>query len=211
MHTVLIVDDSDFLRVAIRNLLEKHGFTVVGEAHNGKVGLDMYKELRPNAVVMDVTMEEMDGITACGEINKFDPGAVVVVLSAIVGQKEHQEAALKNGARAILQKPFGMKRLHEVIKECLQPHEDEVSTTVPEEEIVEDIKYLAEQMAIIKMACTNEREIYAYEALTGLRDRQWLPRTENHINRIRRMIYKEGDFKAAARVVDTMLEMLTAQ
>ena len=208
MHTVLIVDDSDFLRIAIRNLLVKHGFDVVGEAPNGMEGLALYKKLKPNEVIMDVTMDVMDGITACGEINKYDPNAVVIILSAIIGQKEHQEAAWKNGAKAVLAKPFGLKRLHEVIHEQLTPLTVTAQENTTALHVEEDVKFLAEQLAIVKIACSNEREIYAYDALTSLKERQWKPQTTSAIETLRRMIYAEGDFKSAMQVVDDVLDTL---
>ena len=62
MKSVLIVDDSRVSRKMLRNMLEVTGFTVAGEAINGKEGFDLYKRLSPDVVTMDITMPEMNGI-----------------------------------------------------------------------------------------------------------------------------------------------------
>ena len=62
MKTVLLVDDTDFMRKSQRDILSKHGYTVVGEAKNGIEAVGMYKELKPELVIMDIDMPEMDGL-----------------------------------------------------------------------------------------------------------------------------------------------------
>ena len=61
---VLIVDDAAFMRMMLRDILSKNGFEIVGEAENGKIAVQMYEELKPDVVTMDITMPEMDGIAA---------------------------------------------------------------------------------------------------------------------------------------------------
>ena len=65
---VLIVDDAAFMRMMLRDILSKNGFEIVGEAENGKIAVQMYEELKPDVVTMDITMPEMDGIAAVKEI-----------------------------------------------------------------------------------------------------------------------------------------------
>ncbi len=83
---VLITDDAAFMRATLRKVLEKEGFEVVGEAANGKEAVELYKQLKPDLVTMDITMPVMNGIDAIKEIMAIDPEAKIVVCSAM-GQK----------------------------------------------------------------------------------------------------------------------------
>lgn len=105
MKKVLIIDDAQFMRLAIKNILVKHNFEVVAEAENGRVGLNKYKELRPDLVTMDITMPEMTGIEALKEIMAYDPEAKVVMVSAM-GQEHMVMEAIQNGAKSFIVKPF---------------------------------------------------------------------------------------------------------
>ncbi|MDD3853848.1 MAG: response regulator, partial [Syntrophomonadaceae bacterium] len=80
---VLIVDDAAFMRMMIKDILSKNGYEVVGEAENGHVAIEKYKELKPDLVTMDITMPEMDGIAAVKEIRDFDSSARVIMCSAM--------------------------------------------------------------------------------------------------------------------------------
>ena len=105
MKTVLIVDDAAFMRLSIKNMLEKNGYSVVGEAENGLVAVQKYSELKPNLVTMDITMPEMDGLTALKTIRMMDPNATVVMLSAM-GQQAMVKDAVLLGAKGFVVKPF---------------------------------------------------------------------------------------------------------
>lgn len=80
---VLIVDDAAFVRFAMKNMLEKNGYEVVGEAPDGSSAILQYKKLRPDFVTMDITMPGINGIETLKEIKKFDPNAVIVMVSAM--------------------------------------------------------------------------------------------------------------------------------
>ncbi|MBP1753682.1 MAG: cheY2 [Firmicutes bacterium] len=105
MKRVLIVDDAAFMRMAIKNILVKHDFEVIDEAENGLVGLNKYKELRPDLVTMDITMPEMTGLEALKEIIAFDPNAKIVMVSAM-GQEQMVMEAIRSGAKSFIVKPF---------------------------------------------------------------------------------------------------------
>jgi len=105
MARVLIVDDAAFMRISIKNMLTKNGYEVVGEAENGKVGVEKYKELKPDIVTMDITMPEMSGLDALKEIIKFDPAAKVVMVSAM-GQEAMVRDSVISGAKTFIVKPF---------------------------------------------------------------------------------------------------------
>lgn len=105
MKKVLIVDDAAFMRTSIRRMLENNGFEVVGEAENGLVGIEKYKELNPDAVTMDITMPEMGGIEALKVIKQYDPMAKIVILSAM-GQEPMVMDAVISGAKSFIVKPF---------------------------------------------------------------------------------------------------------
>ncbi|AGF57376.1 MULTISPECIES: response regulator [Clostridium] len=105
MKKVLVVDDAAFMRLSLKTSLEKNGYEVVGEADNGLKAVEMYKMLKPEIVTMDITMPEMDGIEALGEIMKYDPKAQVIMLSAM-GQEVKIKEAVLLGAKGFVVKPF---------------------------------------------------------------------------------------------------------
>jgi two-component system chemotaxis response regulator CheY len=105
MARILIVDDAAFMRITIKNMLKKSSHEVVGEAENGKVAVERYKLLNPDIVTMDITMPEMDGITALKEIIKIDPSAKVIMVSAM-GQEAMVREAVMSGAKGFIVKPF---------------------------------------------------------------------------------------------------------
>ncbi|EEG76493.1 response regulator [Dethiobacter alkaliphilus] len=115
---VLITDDTAFMRMTLRNILEKNGYEVVGEAEDGQVSVDKYKELRPDLVTMDITMPNMDGITAIKKIMETDPGAKIVVCSAM-GQKALVIEALNAGARDFIVKPFQADRIINAVQKVI--------------------------------------------------------------------------------------------
>lgn len=111
---VLVVDDTLFMRVKLKALLQKLDCEIVGEAGNGQQAIEQYQLLKPDIVTMDITMPEMDGLTALRHIKKIDPGAIVVMISAL-GQEEAVTDAIKAGARHFIIKPFQDDKVREVI------------------------------------------------------------------------------------------------
>lgn len=117
-NTILIVDDAAFMRMMIKDILTKNGFEVVGEANDGLQAVEKYKELTPDLVTMDITMPEMDGITALKEIKSFDPNAKVIMCSAM-GQQAMVIDAIQAGAKDFIVKPFQADRVVEAISKTL--------------------------------------------------------------------------------------------
>lgn len=107
---VLTVDDAVFIRVTLRQMLERHGYEVVGEAGNGVEGIAKYKELQPDLVTMDITMPEMDGIEALREIKQINPQAKVIMISAM-GQEKSVKESIVAGASGFILKPFNEEQV----------------------------------------------------------------------------------------------------
>jgi two-component system chemotaxis response regulator CheY len=115
---VLIVDDAAFMRMMIKDILTKNGFEVVGEAENGVKAVEKFQELRPDLTTMDITMPEMDGISAVKQIRKIDAGAKVIMCSAM-GQQAMVIEAIQSGARDFIVKPFQPDRVLEAIRKAI--------------------------------------------------------------------------------------------
>ena len=115
---VLITDDALFMRVTLKNLLTKNGYEVVGEALNGRESVEMYKSLKPDLVTMDIVMPDMGGIDAVREIIKEDPGAQILMCSAM-GQQALVIEAIQAGARDFVVKPFQPSRVLEAVQRVL--------------------------------------------------------------------------------------------
>ena len=107
---VMIVDDAAFMRMKLKDILEKNGYTVVAEAQNGVEAIEKYKAEKPNLVTMDITMPEMDGVEALKEIKAFDSAARVVMCSAM-GQQGMVMDAIRLGAVDFIVKPFDSDRV----------------------------------------------------------------------------------------------------
>ena len=116
--TILVVDDAAFMRMMIRDILIREGYTIQ-EAVNGRDAVEKYTESRPDLVTMDITMPEMDGIEALLAIKERDPGARILMVSAM-GQQKLIVEALEAGALDFLVKPFQPTKVLETVKKCLQ-------------------------------------------------------------------------------------------
>lgn len=117
-NRILVVDDAAFMRMMIKDILDKNGFEIVGEAADGHEAIEKFKELKPDLVTMDITMPEMDGITALKEIKAIDPTAKIIMCSAM-GQQAMVIDAIQAGAKDFIVKPFQADRVIEAIKKTL--------------------------------------------------------------------------------------------
>jgi len=118
MAKVLIVDDAAFMRMMLKDILSKEGYEIVGEAENGAIAIEKYKELTPDLVTMDITMPEIDGIQAVKEIKKINSAATVVMCSAM-GQQSMVIEAIQSGAKDFIVKPFQKERVLEAVQKAL--------------------------------------------------------------------------------------------
>jgi two-component system chemotaxis response regulator CheY len=112
---ILIVDDSSIMRKMIKQTLESEQHSVVGEAKNGKDAVELYKNLNPDVVTMDITMREMDGFAAAKEILEVDPEAQIIFLSNL-DEKKYSQEAKRAGAKGYLNK-HNAKAIVNLIKE----------------------------------------------------------------------------------------------
>lgn len=119
MANILICDDAMFMRTMLKDIVTKNGFTVVGEAANGKEAYELYKSLKPDIVTMDITMPEVDGIEGLKEIIKFDPRAKVVMCSAM-GQQALVVESIQSGAKDFVVKPFQAEHVVEALEKVIK-------------------------------------------------------------------------------------------
>lgn len=95
---ILICDDAAFMRMMIKDILTKNGYNIVGEAENGAKAVEKYAELKPDLVLMDITMPEMDGIEALKKIKAADANASIIMCSAM-GQQAMVIESIQSGAK----------------------------------------------------------------------------------------------------------------
>ena len=116
--SILICDDAAFMRMMIKDILTKNGYIIAGEAENGIKAVEKYKEVKPDLVLMDITMPELDGIGALKHIKELDPNASVIMCSAM-GQQAMVVEAIQSGAKDFIVKPFQADRVLEAVKRVM--------------------------------------------------------------------------------------------
>jgi two-component system chemotaxis response regulator CheY len=115
---ILIVDDAAFMRSMLKGIFTDHGFEIAGEAAAGDEAVRLYRELSPDAVTMDIIMPGKNGLQALREIIAFDPGARVVMCSAL-GQEALIIQAIEAGALDFIVKPFKPALVIDVMRRVL--------------------------------------------------------------------------------------------
>lgn len=118
MKKVLTVDDAAFIRLTLRNILEKLDYVEVHEAASGSEALHKYKELKPDLVTMDITMSDMTGIEALKRIREFDEKAKIIIISAL-GEESMVKEAVLAGAISFIVKPFREEYVFNTAKKVL--------------------------------------------------------------------------------------------
>lgn len=116
--SILICDDAAFMRMMIKDILTKNGYSIAGEAENGIRAVEKYNETKPDLVMMDITMPEMDGIQALKRIKSTDPGANIIMCSAM-GQQAMVIESIQCGAKDFIVKPFHADRVIEAVKKAI--------------------------------------------------------------------------------------------
>ncbi len=115
---ILICDDAAFMRMMIKDILTKNGYNVAAEAENGAKAVEKYNEVKPDLVLMDITMPEMDGIQALKKIKENDPSALVIMCSAM-GQQAMVLESIQAGAKDFIVKPFQADRVLEAVQKVV--------------------------------------------------------------------------------------------
>ena len=110
MAKILTADDAAFMRKVIKDTLTKAGYTEIYEAEDGAIAVEKYNELKPDLVLMDITMPNMDGLEALKAIRAKDGSANVVMCSAM-GQESMVMDAVRSGAKDFIVKPFKPERV----------------------------------------------------------------------------------------------------
>jgi len=140
--TVLIIDDAYFMRNLIRKVLREEGYDVVGEAKNGKEGIKLYFELKPDIVTMDINMPDISGIEATRQILSKDPNAKIIAVTGS-NKDEDKTEMMKAGAMEYLKKPFQpaflLSKIENILQEQKEVEQEEIVTTVEEAPVTEDV------------------------------------------------------------------------
>ncbi|MEG0541679.1 MAG: response regulator [Angelakisella sp.] len=115
---IMIVDDAAFMRMMIKNALTGNGYTELLEAADGEIALETYKNEKPDLVIMDITMPNMDGLQALQAIKALDKNAKIVMCSAM-GQEAMVVDAIRFGALDFIVKPFKPDRILQTVAKVL--------------------------------------------------------------------------------------------
>ncbi|BAH41531.1 response regulator [Brevibacillus brevis] len=119
MNTILIVDDTAFTRLVLRNMFEKLGIEVVAEADSGEEAVRNYCLYRPSLVIMDITMPGMNGLVASRKIIELDKNAKIIICSA-VARRDTVIKAIQAGARDFIAKPLQFERIEWAVQHLLE-------------------------------------------------------------------------------------------
>lgn len=118
MAKVMICDDAAFMRMMIKDILVKNGYEIAAEAENGLKAVEQYPEAKPDLVLMDITMPEVDGIEAVRRIKTLDSNANIIMCSAM-GQQAMVIEAIQAGAKDFIVKPFKADRVLEAVRKVI--------------------------------------------------------------------------------------------
>ncbi len=117
-YRILVIDDARYIFKAVKMALEPQGFEIVGHAENGKIGIEMYDELKPDLVTLDVTMPVMDGIETATVLFKKEPRPKIILMSAIADEGL-RKSARDIGIKYFAPKPFTPEDLCQKVLDCL--------------------------------------------------------------------------------------------
>ena len=118
MAKIMLVDDAAFMRMMLNKALTANGYSDFIEAQDGAEAVKKYDEEKPDMVIMDITMPNMDGLQALKKIRENDPNAKVVMCTAM-GQEGMVVDAIKSGAKDFVVKPFNEERIAQTVNKIL--------------------------------------------------------------------------------------------
>lgn len=119
-RTILVVDDFDDTRLLLRTWLERRGFNVI-EAQNGKQAIAAAQTSRPDLIIMDVEMPELDGLSATRQIRQMDQlGNVPVLAVSAYGAEQFRDEALAAGCNEYVSTPFEPDELERLIRDFVR-------------------------------------------------------------------------------------------
>ncbi|MGB9930012.1 MAG: response regulator [Methanosarcina sp.] len=121
MARIMIVDDAEFMRMIIKDILVMHGHEIVAEVSDGEEAIQTYLEIKPDLVLMDIIMPDMDGKEALKKLLTIDPAAKVVMCSSL-GQQALITESIKIGAMGFIVKPFESSGMLDVIRKIAEPN-----------------------------------------------------------------------------------------
>jgi len=105
MARTLLIDDAEYANDLMQLILEAGGHEVAGTARDGYEGIEKYKQLNPDLVILDIIMPRMGGLECIREIRDIDPEAKILVISGD-GQEEHVKLLIIGGAQGYITKPY---------------------------------------------------------------------------------------------------------
>ncbi len=116
---ILLADDLSFMRMVQKEILSERGYNIIGEASDGIEAVEKYKKLKPDVVILDITMPNMNGLEAMKKILDFDPEAKIIICSAL-GQQKLIVEAIKAGVKDFIVKPFKPERMFSAIEKAIK-------------------------------------------------------------------------------------------
>lgn len=137
MLKILVVDDSLIIRKNVKKYIVNLGHSVAGEAKNGKDAIEQCKKLQPDLITMDITMPDMDGITAVQKIREFDTDVNIVMITSH-GQEEMVVSSLKSGAQGYLLKPVNETKLSVAIGNIYEGYKEDDEEFLDDEDLLDE-------------------------------------------------------------------------
>ncbi|WP_455757385.1 response regulator [Sulfurimonas sp.] len=137
MLNILVVDDSLIIRKNIKKYITSLGHSIVGEAKNGTQAIEFCKELKPDLITMDITMPDMDGITAVKHIREFDKDVNIIMVTSH-GQEEMVVMSLKSGAQGYLLKPINEEKLAHSIGNIYEEYAQDTDDELLDDDLIDD-------------------------------------------------------------------------
>jgi len=119
MADILVADDSDAIRLVLKDILQIGEHNIIAEATNGAESVDLYKQYHPELMLLDLAMPQKDGLTVVKEIISYDPNAKIILITASDDEKVIRKC-LEEGAISYISKPFDFNIVLETIKKITE-------------------------------------------------------------------------------------------